>query len=153
MRRGAQEGTNMKQLLSSALIVLAVPALASAQAITAYEATIIRQDAPGTIAKTITAPATSVACSNVTPSIPAGGVQWLAPNQPAKIEFMVNASTTCAYTAPWSEINGLSSGVLYVATAKQINEAGLKSAGASPASNPFGVAEIPPNLLGVRVGR
>jgi hypothetical protein len=140
------------------LIVVALvlmPSLASAQAVVAFEMTYARQDAPASPVKVSTTAAINVTCTDGQLTVPISSV-WLAPNAAFTVEFEIEQNQivrVCRYQAPASELASLATGVLYTVTAKLINEAGLKSEVASPASNPFGVVGTPANIRRVGVGK
>lgn len=142
----------MKYLLVLLASLLCCAAPVSAQSITAYEVAFARQDAPAVAVKVLSIPAVNISCTEGPASVPST-VQWLAPNAAFKIQFEPDVIRVCSYQAPAGDLSGLSSGVLYVATLKAVNEAGLKSEVASPASNPFGVAGPPANILRVGVSK
>ena len=125
------------------------PSSISAQAIQSYEFTFASVSG-GVIPKPLNAPAVAVSC--VVGRAPASpGPVWLQPTDPFKVVFEPDATRVCTWTGPTVQTMGFSPGSLYTSSAVAINEAGIRSVTASPASNPFGQAGPPPTILRVVV--
>lgn len=126
------------------VVVGLVPAAAQAQAITSYELNAYQQGALATPVKTVLVAAVNVACTTGRATSPTQ--TWLKAGDALKFEFEPDDVRVCRGQLPASELTVFTPGTLYVMTAAAINEAGLKG-GASPASNPFGVAGPPAPIL------